>query len=534
MGTLNRVLANYGPRPALAIDGRVWSYAEVIDAAADLAQLLQATDGGRLGLVGLLAHKSFAAYVGAVGAHLAGRGYVPLNVKFPPQRLAAMLRSSGTGALVVGPEGLPRLAELLEAAAGGPFCTIVGLGLESFAGLDKQHPTHRFVLAGRARRTDGLASPPAMPAAATAYLMFTSGSTGTPKGVPVSFGNLDAYVAHIIGQFPLEPDDRVSQTFDMTFDLSVHDLFITWASGACLYPLADVTLLNPAKFIREMALTAWFSVPSVAMFMGRARTLKPGVFPSLRLSLFCGEPLPVVTANAWSAAAPRSRVVNLYGPTEATIAIAAYEWNEEGRNGIPEGGTVPIGRVFAPQSFCLLAEGGQVTAGPGRGELCLAGSQVTEGYLTAPEKTAERYVALAALPGRWYRTGDLVEADTKAVLHFLGRIDFQVKVNGYRVELGELEATLRAASGCDAVVAVPWPASNGSAQGLVAFILGEPRESAAVLSFCRRALPDYMVPSRIVWKEALPLNPNGKIDRTALAAELETDARQGRREWQVK
>lgn len=514
--TLSRILANDGGRPALSVAGRAWTHGEIIERSAGLAATLAEADGGLLELIGVIAHKSPWAYAAALAAHLAGKGYVPLNVKFPPRRLAAMVRQSGLSTIVAAGEGFAALAAVLDLMEDGPPVTVIATEA-GFPGAGGRHTIIRH------RPAAGLAAPRPHRPDAAAYVLFTSGSTGVPKGVAVSFANLEAYLDHMDVVYPLYPGDRASQTFDMTFDLSVHDIFATWRAGACLFPVPDATLLSPARFIRDAGLTVWFSVPSVAMLMGGARTLRRGIFPSLRLSLFCGEPLPVATAGAWAAAAPSSRIVNLYGPTEATIAIAAYEWDREKDEARPAGGIVPIGRPFPGQSHCLLGDNGQVLAPPAKGELCLSGSQVTRGYLDAPEKTASQYVVLPQRGSAvWYRTGDLVEEDAAGLLHHRGRIDFQVKINGYRVELGELEATLRAVARADAVVAVPWPVAGGSAQGLVAFILGAEQDGRTILDACRQTLPAYMVPARIIWKDSLPFNANGKIDRTALAAELHT------------
>jgi len=517
MDVLADILAQHGDRPALAVGGREWSFAQIIDGALGLARTLDELDGGPLGLVGLLAHKSVTAYAGVLAAHCAGRGYMPLGIRHPASRQAETIRRSGTRILVVGPECFRLLGPLLDALGDAWPLTVV---------IDAaQMPAipaggHRFLVHRRGGRAEG-ATPRPRPPGAVAYLLFTSGSTGTPKGVPVSFANLAAYLGECRRRWPLTPEDRASQTFDLTFDLSVHDIFATWAAGACLHPIPDASLINPARAIRQSGLTRWFSVPSVAMFMARAGTLTPNALPTLRLSLFCGEALPVAVADRWAAAAPESRIVNLYGPTEATIAITAHEW-QAGQ--IAPWGLVPIGRVFDGQYHCLLNDDGSVTEGRGRGELCLAGSQVTAGYLNDAPRTAERYLTLPGLTDKlWYRTGDLVERDATGLLHFVGRTDFQVKINGFRIELGEVEAALRAATGVDAVVAVPWPGADGAPRGLAAFILGEGGDSERVLAQCRRALPAYMVPARLEWRRTFPLNANGKIDSAALADQLKPE-----------
>jgi amino acid adenylation domain-containing protein len=511
-------------RPALAVGGRTWCYGELIERASGISARCAEGDAGPHGLVALLAYRSFTAYAGVLAAHLGGCGYVPLNPKFPAARTQSMFLQSGTGTVVVGLEAAAVLLALLDSVPRG--LTVIGPEIADFGDLPGRYGGHRFVPAGDiAART--VPSPRPIRAGQAAYLLFTSGSTGRPKGVPVSFSNLDSYVDYVAGRYGIAETDRASQCFDMTFDLSAHDMFVTWAGGGCLLPLPDAALLAPARFIRDHALTVWFSVPSTAMLMARARTLMPGVFPSLRLSFFCGEPLPVASAAAWSAAAPGSRVVNLYGPTEATIAIAEYEWRGQASEAESRYGTVPIGTVFATQQACVVeGEGGARSPAP-RGELYLSGSQVTAGYLNDAAKTAEHY---GRLPGRgdtlWYRTGDIVERREDGCMFFVGRKDDQVKINGFRVELQEIDGALRAAAGTDLAVGIAWPRDNGAPRGIVACLGGEVRASDdAILGECRRLLPPYMQPARIVRLPMLPLNANGKIDRRALQSLLDEERR---------
>ena len=513
---LSRILAQPPGNPALGIGGRTLSYGALVTEAGALARVVAEADCGALGVAGLLAARSLTAYAGALSALLAGRGYVPLNPGFPTERTASMLVQSGTRVLIVGREGLAALAPLLARAPAS--MTVIGPELDGFDGLEAVAPGHRFLT----RRQLPAGGPPAVPpggAGTIAYLLFTSGSTGRPKGVPVSFGNLASYLDHVVGRHGIGPGDRVSQTFDLTFDLSVHDLFVTWSAGACLCPLPEAALLAPARFIREAGLSVWFSVPSIPMLMQRTRTLRPGLFPGLRLSLFCGEALPHCLAAAWAEAAPHSTLINLYGPTEATIAITEHRWT---RAGVARHGIVPLGTVFPGQRAALLAEDGAVVAGAGRGELCLSGPQVTAGYLDDPGKTARQFIALSGTGGLWYRTGDAVERDPDGCLYFLGRVDSQIKIMGHRIELQDVDHALREAAGSDLAVAVPWPETADGIRGLVGCVVPAGAvDAAALLAACRRRLPDYMVPARIVFFEDLPLNSNGKIDRKALRARLE-------------
>jgi len=328
------------------------------------------------------------------------------------------------------------------------------------------------------------------------------------------------YLRYVSERYSISPDDRFSQMFDMTFDLSVHDMFVCWTNGACLCSVPQASLMAPARFIREKQLTVWFSVPSVIMLLQKMRMLKPASLPSLRLSLFCGEALLASWADAWQTAAPGSLLENLYGPTEATIAISHYRW-KPGSSAHCVNGIVPIGHIFSTQKGCIIDSDRKLVAAGAAGELCLAGSQVTGGYLNNPAKTREQFITLGEEGETWYRTGDLVLEDEDGCLQYLGRLDNQVQVRGHRVELQEVDHVLREASKNDLSVAVAWPVDGGHAEAIYAFICGSESDGDGIIDFCKRRLPEYMVPRRIFMIEEMPLNVNGKIDRGALAKLVE-------------
>jgi amino acid adenylation domain-containing protein len=503
--------------PALRIGGAEYSYGDLHGRASALAALVGQTsnDGAP---VAVLAARSMAAYGGVLGAVLAGRTYVPLHPEFPALRTASMLTRSGASVLVVGPEALDAARAVLEGLSPSRTVIVAEGPIPNWAA---SMPTHRFL--GEDALTPGSApdstssSEPAQDQHRRdyAYLLFTSGSTGQPKGVGVTQENVAAYLNHALDAFALVPSDRCSQMFDLTFDLSVHDLFVTWAAGACLCVPSKRTVLAPAKFVRDEELTCWFSVPSVAMVMQRLHMLKAGSFESLRLSLFCGEALPDNIARAWSHAAPRSELHNLYGPTEATIAITSHRWRAEAA---PHP-VVPIGRVF-PGHAVAVVSGDQTDAATG--ELLVAGPQVTPGYWNDAERTAQSFVELPGDTRRWYRTGDLVERSSDGTLLYRGRVDDQVQIMGFRVELLEVDQALRTALGTSLAVAVADP-PGPAAEAIFAFAVSETDvDEATALAACRLQLPSYMVPRRIFFVSELPTNANGKIDRSALRSTLES------------
>ena len=249
--------------------------------------------------------------------------------------------------------------------------------------------------------------------------------------------------------------------------------------------------------------------------MQRLRLLRANAFPSLRVSAFCGEPLPMDLAQAWMQAAPKSRLLNLYGPTEATIAITAYEATTGSI--AQDQGIVSIGHAL-PEAEAVIEED--------TGELLLGGPQLAEGYWQDAPRTAERFITRNGR--RLYRTGDRVHRDANGYLYFDGRLDDQVKVRGHRVELREVELVLQRHSAATFVHVLAHPLRDGLATGLVAVL---PDDHAAreqeLLKACATELPDYMVPSRILFLKALPLSSSGKVDRRALRALLDpgTDQR---------
>lgn len=508
-------------RPALVVGAESLSYAELRRRASALASLLveRTPKSGPL-WTGIFAHRSTSAFVGVLAALLRGHGFVPLNRTFPAARTRTMLERSGCRALVVDAESASQLEVVLAGARDDLL--VVAPELDDVSELAARLPGHTVL--GRREVEERSGSLAVKPAAddAVAYLLFTSGSTGQPKGVLVAHRNVTPFIRTMADRYGIREDDRCSQTFDLTFDLSVFDMFVTWERGACLYCLPDKTLLQPGRFIRDHALTVWFSVPSVAMFLRRLGMLQPGRFPSLRWSLFCGEALPVEIAEAWAAAAPNSALENLYGPTEATIACTLYRWEGARSRSESRRGLVPIGQP-TPRTDVAVVDADLAEVGvEEEGELLVAGPQVTLGYLDDRARTEAAFVVPPGKSAVHYRTGDRVVRSRAGDLHYLGRMDDQIQVHGHRVELGEVEAALREATGADAVVALGWPLTGSGAGGVVAFVAanGDLDVAAARAALAAR-LPDYMVPRTVHTLTELPLNANGKFDRGALRTLLE-------------
>jgi len=487
-------------------DGLALTYREMARYARAIAGALGSS--GRPGSrVAILGSRSVAACLGVLGTCWSGATYAPLGLKLPEERLAALLRSSGFDALICDGKGETLLTEaILEAA---PDLIL----LADFRN-DREWQDRRF---WRLTKGEEGGAPTGVGPDDLAYIEFTSGTTGVPKGVMIPAAAVHHYISVMQDRYALTPDERVVETTDLSFDVSVSNMFLPWNAAAALYILPAASMLSAVKFVRDNRLTMWFSVPSVIAILRNARTLRPGSMPSLRRSFFAGEPLPGGAAEAWLEAAPNSKLDNLYGPTEATIVCLRQEATKplcltEQR------GIVALGRVFPGMDVAILDEAHRFLERGVEGEIALSGPQLAAGYLNLPELTTARFPIIDGR--RWYLTGDWGYQDDQGIFHHLGRIDNQVKVRGNRVELEEVEVHLRRVGGTMSAAAVAWPIEYGSASGIVAFVAGAKVCGPSIKEAMRKSLPAYMAPSVVVELESLPLNASGKIDRLALAKML--------------
>jgi amino acid adenylation domain-containing protein len=492
-------------RNALVVDSKEITYEDLCKMATKIASVIKSDRDFSGEFVSFLSHRSLLTYSSVLGIMLSGNAYVPLNPKFPNRRLKSILDISGAKIVIVDDKYIEKFNELLP-LLDKPYTFIFQNGKNSF-----KSNYHKVVYIDDGEHYDP--EPFDLPNSFPAYLLFTSGSTGTPKGIMINHENLTSYVNYMSNRMSVIDSDRFSQLSDMTFDPSVHDMFVCWSNGASLYSVPEASSKVPTRFFIDNKITTCFIVPSIAVFMNKMRSLGSNMLPNLRYCVFCGEALSAETARQWQSAAPNSVVENLYGPTEATVAITNYKWTdksfEECDNGI-----VPIGWMFNGQKSCVINENLQVVQNKD-GELCISGSQVTTSYFNDPEKTASQYIRIDK--DVWYRTGDLVRIDQRGCMHYIGRIDNQVKIMGYRVELQEIDCIIKKIVGCDMVVSVCRSGEGSAGNSIVSFICCEkPITEREILSLCKSNLPDYMVPRKIYFVDEIPLNNNGKIDGVRL------------------
>ena len=507
-------------RPAIDLAGEV-TYAELSARAKALAATIQREKTSAVPLTAVFAYRSQTAFAGVFGALLAGHGYVPLNRTFPVERTRTMLQRSGCRCLIVDGASVAQLEAVL--AGFHARLTVICPEHPEVSELAAKLPGHT-VVGERELASPGEWKPAQVAENRIAYLLFTSGSTGQPKGVMVTHGNVQHYVDYVSRRYAFTSEDRVSQTFDMTFDLSAHDMFVAWQNGACVCCPSQKQLIKPGAFINDANLSVWFSVPSMAVFMRRLGVLKPDMYPKLRLSLFCGEALPVEVVREWRRAAPNSIIENIYGPTELTIACTAYRWDDLSSPDECEQGVVPIGEPFEGMEALVLGEDLRPVADGSPGELVMTGPQISSGYWQDEQRTRSAFVTVPNRPGKiYYRTGDRVRRRAAGKpLTYLGRLDSQIKILGHRVELGEVESVVREVSGYDGVVALGWPATAKGADAIEVFLQADACDTQRLLEQLRRRLPPYMIPRHVRLLSRFPLNSNGKFDRVALLKSLES------------
>jgi amino acid adenylation domain-containing protein len=487
-----RGLSTAPDQEAIRVGGAALTYAQAHTTALRWASAL--TRDGRPGPVGVLASGDPVAYVGVLAALYAGATVVPLRPDFPAVRTRAMLTAAGVRTLVVDEAGFAALPALLDADTGtrvlaprhdpdAPFETLTV----------PAHPT--------------LDAPAEVAPDHAAYVLFTSGSTGRPKGVPITHASLAHYFGLLDERYDFGPADVFSQTFDLNFDCAMFDLFCAWGAGARLLRVPGHAYRELPRFLADNDVTVWFSTPSSIGLVRRLGGLEQGSMPTLRWSFFAGEALRIQDAQNWQDAAPGSLLENLYGPTELTITVSRHRFTTASAH-IAANGVVPIGRIHDDHAELLADQNGEPS--DTEGELWVAGPQLTPGYLD-PADGEGRFVTRA---GRtWYRTGDRVRrADGE--LFYLGRVDSQVQVHGWRVELAEIDHALHASG--HVVEAVTVDATVDGETELVVFYTGGATAPAVFARTLRDVLPPRLVPRHYRHLPELPLNTNRKIDRAKL------------------
>jgi amino acid adenylation domain-containing protein len=477
---------------AIRWSGDTISYRELNARADLLARKLRALGVGPDVLVALCLERSPAMIVGVLAVLKAGGAYVPLDPSYPVGRLSFMLVDSGAPVVVIQDHLRSLFPEY-----NGQFLHVDNLGHAHGGKLSER--------LDRSTRPDDLC-----------YVIYTSGSTGRPKGVEISHRALVNHMQWIQAEFPLTPHDRVVQRTAYSFDPSVWEFFAPLFVGASLVLATADESRDPhllTALIQEHEATILQLVPSLLASLVKVGDLER--CRSLR-RVFCGGEALTADLALGLSKLLNAQIINMYGPTETCIhaTFKVSDPNDDGRG-------VPIGRPLANVRAYVLDGNRQPVPIGVPGELYVGGAGLARGYRDRPDLTADRFVPdpfVRESGARMYRTGDRTLVRPNGDIDFLGRVDDQVKVRGFRVELGEIEAALKQHPAVQEAVVVAREDNGGTS--LLAYWVPSTDEAAvhmeALQSFLRQRLPDYMVPSRYTMVDSVPLTPSGKVDRKAL------------------
>ncbi|HEX6521533.1 MAG TPA: amino acid adenylation domain-containing protein [Streptosporangiaceae bacterium] len=478
--------------PAVLTCDAAVSYGELFRRAADAARWLRARDVGRDELVALVMRRGPEQVVGIMGALMAGGAYLPVDATLPSERVRYMLRDGRVRCV---------LTNTGWRADDGPADVFdIDLGRDLPAGP-----------AGFEWTPLPDASPDDL-----AYVLYTSGTTGEPKGVMVSHRSVANVVADCNARFGVGPGDHFMAISAFNFDLSVYDVFGALSAGAALVvPDAD-RAADPAHWLElcgRFGVTVWNSVPAIVRLLAEQADSDGGAgLETLRLVMMSGDRIPATLPAALRKVLPDGQLISLGGPTETTIWNVWHPIDEDGE----DGGRIPYGRPNANNRAYILDADGLDAPDWVTGEICAAGTGLARGYWGDPARTAAKFYTDDRLAERIYRTGDLGRYLPDGAIDILGRSDFQIKINGYRIEAGEVETRLTSVATIKQAVVVRQSGSSG--ERLVAHLVpaGERPEDEQIRQALVTHLPSYMVPSVIVWHESLPLTRNGKVDRARL------------------
>jgi amino acid adenylation domain-containing protein len=493
----------------LAGSSRRLTYREFNESANQLAHYLRSRGVGRGGRVGICLESSPELAIAVLAVLKSGAACVPLDPKYPVDRLKYML-DDVQARLVITDRGrlsasVPRECEVILLADAG----------SAIASQPRTNPTSDVTPED------------------IAYVIYTSGSTGKPRGVLLTHGGLVNYNTNAARMYDITPQDRVLQFCSISFDIAIEEMFITWLSGASLVMKTENAPLAVPDFLKwteQQGITV-LDLPTAYWheWVHEFPQLEKVVPAGLRLVIVGGEKPSSQAYEKWlNSAAKRVRWINTYGPTETSICATAFEPKFEAGRPVPE--NIPIGRPLANvQVYLLDSDLNPVPVGVD-GEIHVGGAGVARGYLNRPELTAEKFIPDPFSPepeARLYKTGDRARYLPSGDIEFLGRVDDQIKIRGFRVEPGEIETLLSKYPGIRDAAVVAIENADGGKQ-LAAYFTVTPESKVAVTElrrYLQEQLPDYMVPSAFVALPVMPLTPNGKINRRELPVpQFETSA----------
>ncbi len=466
---------------AIIIENTRYTYSELYKISIEISTAINQINSTSH-LIGVYTDNNIYTYAAIIGVLLSGKGFVPLNNKFPDKRLSNIIEQTGLELILGCEESKNRITQLKSE-----------IELIVIDKTNRVKEEFKFILA---------------PKNSIAYVLFTSGSTGEPKGISISYENFNSFLSPLCEKFPLNNDNKVLQCFELSFDVAIGCTFLAFSTSATLVvsSLKGIIAVNAFKSIIDYNVDFVVIAPSVVGYLVNYKLIPQYKVPNIKTTLFTGEALLFSQVLKWKESAENTRVINAYGPTEATVWSYFYQINENTPNEIIND-LCPIGSPIK-NIIPRIDE----TSSDGKGELQLRGKQVFDSYWKNPKKTEESFAIDNEF--RWYKTGDLVSKNKYGNIVYLARLDNQVKINGYRIELGEIEYAINSILNTTTSVVVVGTDVKGNKM-LTAFI-GVSFNQKDLLEELSKTLTFYMLPKQFNYVKDIPLNSNGKIDRKLL------------------
>ena len=490
---INPILVNvakYSGRNAFCINKIFYTYRQLGEAISKVREAICNTEYQNKN-VGLVCNDDLETYASILALWLEGCSYVPLHPGWPIERCLDITEQVGID-LILDSSKKTRYENAY----------VINTGILEYS-------------------KDKLDYKMGINDDAVAYILFTSGSTGKPKGVQLTRSNIGSFMDSFWKTgIVITKEDRCLQCFDLTFDVSVQSYLVPLIKGACCYtiPIGKVKYVYASGLIEDYKLTFGAMAPSMI------RYLKPFFdeidMSSLKTCIVTAEACPLELMNEWYKIAPNVELYDFYGPTEATIYCTYYKLTRSGHNKTLNG-IISIGKPMANVIGLILDEQGNEVSDGVKGELCVAGDQVTCGYLNSPDKNSESFFVKEVDDKliRFYHTGDLCYKDDEGDIMYSGRLDHQAKIQGFRVEMGEIEYHAREFMKGKNAVAIAFDNYMGLTE-IAMFLESEIFDTKELLAYMRTKMPSYMVPSYFYFEPVFPLNGNGKIDKVVLKSKI--------------
>jgi len=476
---LNNISGN-----AFCINDKYYKYSDLKKEVAKIQNLILSQNDYKI--IGVVTHNSIETYASIIAIWLSGKTFVPINPNFPDERNKEICKLSSINILLDNLQSNNK---------------------------SKSYFSKEIINSSTLSDCDNNVKLIAANPEEIIYILFTSGSTGSPKGVPISYSNVSAFIGSFLEyEYKITNKDKFLQVFDLTFDASIDSYLIPLLFGACIYTVPNKGI----KYMQALNIMQKYDITFAKLTPSLVKLLQPLFnrinLNSLRFCLFGGEGLSLSLCEEWKSCIPNAFIHNLYGPTEATVECFIYELSNDTKKIKHYKDIISIGKPTKKTEIIIIDKNNKEVPINQKGELCLSGYQLTKGYLNNEALNNSSFINLEinGISKRFYKTGDIAFIDKDGDVMYCGRIDDQVKIQGYRVELKEIELCVMESKLCTFAIAI--------FVNEKIYIFGDIALSNInnLELDLEKKLPNFMIPHKIIAIKNIPLNNNGKINITKL------------------